>query len=111
MPTIPLNQLAFPLEWLVLAMVKNDGACRHLRTKTRHSYPARLCPEAEFSGSDIAFLIAAKWNPILLSPLSRSNGVVFARCRRQSASHFAKSLRNAFVARRDRQLTWNSEAV
>src|SRR5260370_17485798 len=52
MPTIPLNQLAFPLEWLALGMVKNDGACRHLRTQRRHSCPARLCPEAEFSGSE-----------------------------------------------------------
>jgi hypothetical protein len=52
MPTIPLNQLAFPFDWLALGMVKNDGACRYRRTKKRHSRSTRIRPEAEFSGNE-----------------------------------------------------------
>src|SRR5258708_13735308 len=63
MPTIPVNQLAFPFEWLALGMVKNDGACRHLRTKKRHSSSTRIRPEAEFSGNEYCILIAARVEP------------------------------------------------
>jgi hypothetical protein len=50
---IPLNQLAFPSDWLVLRIVKKDVACRHLRLKKRHRHSTWACtPEAEFTDNE-----------------------------------------------------------
>jgi hypothetical protein len=61
MPMIPLNQLAFPSDWLALCIVKKDVACRHVRPKKRRRHSAWACTLKRRSPTTkIALLIAAR---------------------------------------------------
>src|SRR5712671_495908 len=114
MPTIPLNVLAFLSEWLALAlrMGKKGVACRRIRPQKRHLHSAGHTPEAAFSGNENSFFYTLLgWVPIVLSALPFINRGVFRRFHRNSAGDFAKGLKSAIVARRNRLLTCNSETV
>jgi hypothetical protein len=85
---------------------------------TQTAFPFRLGirPEAEFSGNENSFFYTLLgWFPIVLSALSCINRAVFRgvfrRFHRHSAGDFAKGLKSAVVARRNRLLSCNSETV
>src|SRR6266849_4505623 len=74
MPTMPLNPLAFPSEWLALRMAKSNGPAVNRIPKKRHphSYP--------LLGGD----------SIVLSAFSRGNRAVFRRFLEPSLRWFPK---------------------
>src|SRR5438309_1021249 len=115
MPTMPLNLLAFLSEWRLFEWRKGVPF-RHLRPRRRHSHTARAYARKRSSpATRIPFFYKLLgWAPIVLSALSSINRAVFAvfrRFHRHSAGDFAKGLKSAVVARRNRLLTCNSETV
>jgi len=83
-------------------------------SSTQTAFPFRpgIRPEAEFSGNENSFFCTLLgWVPIVLAALSSINRAVFRRFHRQSPRDFAKGLKSAVVARRNRLLTCNSETV
>ena len=112
MPTIPLNLLAFLSEWLALRMAKEEWHAVVFVHKTASPFRPGIRPEAGFSGNENSFFYALLgWVPIVLSALPFINRALFRRFHRNSAGDFAKGLKSAVVARRNRLLTCNSETV
>src|SRR5467141_1471509 len=60
---------------------------------------------------ELHFYRLLSWVPIVLAALSSINRAVFRRFHRHSPRDFAKGLKSAIVARRNRLFTCNSETV
>src|SRR6266403_2224751 len=113
MPTIPLNLLAFLSEWLALRMAKKEWHAVILVHKDGISIPPGHTPRSGvLRQQEFLFFTRCLAGFLLYWQLSpRSTAPCSANFIGTQPGDFAKGLKSAVVARRNRLLSCNSETV